>query len=124
MATTETTEAPAKRPRGRPRKDAEKQKMIEGTEPPCYPAIDEAAGEYVEARDARMEMTKAEKEKHDALLKAMTDNGLTEYKYDGKVVLVKPTKIKVKVRKLDAAKDGGSEWGEDPTDDEDDEDEE
>lgn len=75
------------------------------------PAVEKAAGEYVVARNARMELTKKEKLAKNILLKTVMDAGLTTYKYEEKgeddevierKVILKPGKMDVKVQTIGA----------------------
>ena len=50
--------------------------------------VHKAAEWYVKQRDARMVLTKAEKEAKDTLLGTMTEEGLTDYEYKGLAVHV------------------------------------
>jgi len=79
------------------RKPRPKQGQLPGLEDPKIPAIDEAADNYAEVRDERMELTKTEVTRRDTLLRLMQENGLETYRYDGRVVKVVKSEIKVKV---------------------------
>jgi hypothetical protein len=63
-------------------------------------AIEDAAEDYVSARDARMIQLEAEIQKRDSLLALMQKNGLSTYTYDDEKIEVIPGPIKVKVRKV------------------------
>lgn len=80
-------------------------KHLPGMEPPSFPKIEKAADEYRKVRDMRMEYTQAEVEKQAILLKAMEDEKLTIYEYDGFKVEVKANP-KVKVRKIGEESNG------------------
>lgn len=85
-----------------------KQQFIPGTEPPSIPAIDAAAEEYVEARDARMRALKVEIERHDELLSLMREHKLESYSFDSSDVLL-DHKDKVKVKRKRDEEDGDAD---------------
>lgn len=95
-------EEPAKRP---------VQVEIPGTERPRIKAIDDAAEEYVNVRDKRMEWTKKEvaakqqltdlMHKHAEKIGRDAEGGLT-YRYDDMAVILKPTEETLKVKHVDA----------------------
>jgi hypothetical protein len=72
-------------------------------------AIEDAAEDYVEKRDARMKLTGEERDRHDTLLRLMSEHGLTEYEYDGKVIRCIDGERKVKVKKTKEAEENGEE---------------
>lgn len=83
----------------KPRERKPRQPYLPGEDmkPPSIPSLDEAAEKYVAHRDARMAELKDEIAAHDALLTAMQSHGLSEYSYEGNVVLLtNKTKVKVK----------------------------
>jgi hypothetical protein len=90
------------------------QETIPGTLPKRIKAIDKAATEYVTARDERMELTKTEVQKREALIAAMRAAGQTVYRMatGDDVYLVKLTEeATVKVKRetppdVDEAGDG------------------
>lgn len=77
-------------------------------EPPHFEAIDDAAGTFVERRDARMRQLEAETEAHDALLALMKEHKLETYEYDGLVVTLSH-KDRCKVRRKDDSDSGGKD---------------
>ena len=82
------------------RKAKLKQKHFKGMEPPSIPAIDQAAEEYADIRDSRMELTKEEVELQEKLKELMEKHKLTSYEYDGNLVTISAdTKVKVKKKK-------------------------
>ena len=107
MAGTKAPQRKSLRTRGRPSK--ERQKFIEGTEPPRFKDIDEAAKAYVGVRDERMGLTDDETAAKDKLLAKMKEHGLTDYSFDGYMVNVSHVdEDVVKVKRLRAAKEDGS----------------
>jgi len=88
-----------------------KQLKIKGTErKDRNKAIEKAASAYVEARDARMELSKVEHEKKETLLKAVkdaklpkNDDGEIRYRCDDEAleVILTFTDEKVKVKRID-----------------------
>ncbi len=89
----------------KPRQRKPKQQFIPGTEPPSIPAIDAAAEEYRDARDARMVCLKEEIKLGDALLALMHEHSLLTYDFDGATVTV-DSKEKIKVRRKEDTGDG------------------
>lgn len=81
-----------------------KQTYIEGMEPEVNKAVEEAAENYVEARDARMAANEDEKEKHNTLLMHMDKAGITTYKRGELTVTIDATR-KAKVKKEVASDD-------------------
>lgn len=84
-----------------------------GMERTKIPDVEEAAAEYLKARNKRQEQTKVETEKMAVLVEALTKHGVKVYKFDDdegeeQVVEVKD-KVKVTVRK---ATTDGTEAGE------------
>lgn len=72
--------------------------------PTRHKAIEEAAEEYCDLRDARIAKLTKEIESKNKLLSLMHDHKLTVYRYDGKTVELLPTeKVKVKTDKEDDA---------------------
>jgi parvulin-like peptidyl-prolyl isomerase len=77
-----------------------KQQKIPGTEGERIGEIDEAAEQYVAARDARMGFLKQEIKYRDELIDLMKAHDLKEYEFDDNIVLLSElTKAKVKRRK-------------------------
>ncbi len=77
--------------------------------PPVIKAIEDAADEYVEARDARQAALVIEVEKKAKLMAAMHENkaqltpgdeGVSFYQYDGRIVSLEPEGETVRVKKL------------------------
>lgn len=80
-----------------------KQVQIPGTErTDVHKDIERAASKYVEARDARMSMTKVEVETQAKLLAVMKEHKLTTYRCDSEdlEVEVVPESEKAKVRRV------------------------
>jgi hypothetical protein len=77
-----------------------KQTVIEGVGPETIPAIEGLAEQYVEARDRRMNVLKSEIELKKDLTKAMKEHELTEYRYDGHVVVLEGGEPKLKVKSI------------------------
>lgn len=99
---------------GKPqRKPRAKQPYLPGAEdmaPKTIPALDEAAEDYRNARDARMRMGETEQQCAEDLLKLMQEHKLTEYEYEGKVVrLVDVLKVKVTKQKAKEAETDNGE---------------
>ena len=63
-----------------------------------HPAIEKAASAYVEARDARMALTKDEVQTRAALIQAMKNAGVLTYRTTDGLHCVLTTTEKVKVR--------------------------
>lgn len=86
-----------------------KQLAIAGTERKVHPDIEEAAEEYVEARDTRMEWSEQESAKQEALHAAMKKHGLTRHVVDvggqQQVVEIVAVDEKVRVRRYDPEKE-------------------
>ena len=99
--TTSVSEEPPKQAASarKPREPKLKQSSIPGMEPETYPDIDRAAGKYSTVRDERMELTDQEVKLQVKLLGLMREHGLTQYKYDGRIVEVIDGDAKVKVKK-------------------------
>lgn len=85
---------------------AKEQLEIPGTESPKIPAVTKAARQYVEARDARQDLTKKEVACRDVLVKVMKDNKLAVYRFDDQMVTLSEI-IKPKVKTV--VDDGESE---------------
>lgn len=85
----------------------------EGVSQKKIPAIEKAAGNYVEVRDSRMKLTKEEVAARAVLINALNENGVTRYQYDDNIVELKPGEAKVKVRLVDP---DDAEEGEDDED--------
>ena len=73
---------------------------MERPEPKHIKELDDAAEAYVEARDARMKKTEAEKEQKEALISAMKKHGVLVYRDESVdppliVTLVDKTNVKV-----------------------------
>lgn len=82
-----------------------RQQQIPGTEPATIPEIDEAALEYVAARDKRIAASGVEKTKYAALVEVMKKHNTKHYKFDtddGTKLAVDEvvTEVKVKVKKV------------------------
>ena len=74
------------------------QAQIEGMESEKNPKVEKSAKWYVKQRDARMVLTRAEKEAKETLLGTMTEEGLTDYEYKGLAVHVDVSRnVKVQV---------------------------
>ncbi len=73
---------------GRQRKARADDANLPGLEPVKNDKVHKAAEWYVKQRDARMALTKVEKEAKDTLLGEMTSQGITDYEYKGLVVHV------------------------------------
>lgn len=84
------------------------QKAFQDMEPEEIKEIREAAEDYVEARDERMDLTKTESEKSDILLKLMRKYRKDRIQMEGlRVEVVEgDAKVKVKMRKDEEADDG------------------
>ena len=78
-----------------------KQEDLPGMENRQIPDLDEAAREYAEGRDERMEMTRKEVELKTNLIEMMHKHKKKTYIYDGIEIELVPEgeKVKVKVRK-------------------------
>jgi hypothetical protein len=78
-----------------------KQLEVPGTERETHPDVAKAAEKYIEARDARMELTKAEVETKNALVGLMKEHKLETYEDDDFIVTFEADvqeKIKAKRR--------------------------
>lgn len=85
-----------------------KQTKLPGTErQDTHPDIEEAAAEYVEVRDARMQLTKKEVAAQQKLLASMKANKLTKYRCDQEDLEVEivAKDEKAKVKRVDAGAD-------------------
>jgi hypothetical protein len=80
------------------KKSAPKQETFPEMDDPEIRAIEEAAEEYADGRDARMEATKVEVERKDKIIEAMQKAGKTQYRHGKVRVKLIPEKIKVKVK--------------------------
>src|SRR5579863_9372111 len=85
---------------------AKEQDMLEDAGPGVAPQktckpVEKAASKYVDIRDARMALTEQEVDAKAVLMKAMHENNLTRYKFDGYLVEIKPGEEKVKVKSVD-----------------------
>lgn len=88
------------------RKSKQAKMQGEGFDPPeSVPAIETAAGHYVECRDERMEMTKKEVASRSMLIAIMREHKRTSYLYDGYVISLSQ-EDKVKVKKSQEAEEG------------------
>ena len=79
---------------------------LPGFEGKSIKEVEDAAEDYVEARDSRMAKQKIEKDCHDRLMLLMGKHKLSAYEYDGKTVAVVEDK---KVRVRQSKEDGGDE---------------
>jgi hypothetical protein len=79
---------------------AKKQPAFPGMEPPTIKEIEEAAEDYEEKRDQRMEHTKREVSAAAHLLNMLEKHKLLEYRFDGKKAFVIQGGRKVKVRTI------------------------
>lgn len=90
-----------------PRRKRAKQKMIPGTEQETVKEVEDAAENYVKARDERMVLTEFEVKAKDKLIEVMRKYDLSIYKFeDYTVTLDHVEKDDVKVKK---AKQPGEE---------------
>lgn len=80
------------------RKKKAKQTEFPGMEQESIPEIEKAAEQYVEDRNARMLCLEDELKSKSKLLELMQVHGLTQYKFDGKIVKRVPGEDNVKVR--------------------------
>ncbi len=79
-----------------------KQGYLPDMAPPNVPAIERAADDYVEARDARMAAMEPEAEAKKLLTALMKKHNLTTYEYDSRVVtLAGEPEVRVKKKKTD-----------------------
>ncbi len=74
----------------------------EGVSEKRIKAIDDAADEYVDARDKRMTLGEKESECREKVLLLMKRHNLTTYRYDGQIVTVTDG---LKVNKVKSPKD-------------------
>lgn len=88
---------------------AKRQPAFPGMEPPTIKEVEEAAEDYEEKRDKRMEHTKREVAAAAHLLNMLEKHNLTEYKFDGKKAFIVAGGKKVKVRTLKEEKDEGDD---------------
>lgn len=95
----------------RKRKPRTRQGFLPDMEPPSHKDIDDAAEDYVDARDARMRMLKTEIDAKGRLLERMREHALTTYKTpeDYVVTVDQLAQIKVKKAKAEAEANGESE---------------
>lgn len=82
-----------------------KQQYFEGAEPETIPELDAAAESYREARDSRMNKLELEVARRNDLAELMKKHKLSEYMYDGHVVLFQAGTPKVKVKDINDEKD-------------------
>lgn len=83
----------AKKTNGKP-----KQSRLPGTEDGLIKELVDAADEYVEARDTRMDWNKTEVGKKENLLKLMHKHNLKKYSYEGrKITITDVVKEEIKV---------------------------
>lgn len=96
-----------KKPR-KPREKKPKQGYLsEDMAPVTDPEVDAAADAYIEARDARMELSKEEAKAQAALMLVMARKKLRAYEYAGRLVEVFANeKVRVKRMKDDENGDG------------------
>lgn len=73
--------------------------LSEDFAPLTIPEVDACADAYIEARDARMELTKEEAKTKDALMLVMARNKLRAYEYAGRIVEIFANE-QVKVRRM------------------------
>lgn len=100
-----------------------RQTEVPGTETPSIPEIDDAALEYREVRDKRMDLSKKEKAARDHLAGMLEKHGVELYRFiteddEHLKVEVVHTKIKIRVRKDVKTGDDGEEGAEVVGDDE------
>jgi len=74
-------------------------KALPGMEEEVDSELEEAADAYVEARDKRMKLTRAEVSTRDALLALMKERKRKVYRRDELTIMVAAGKDKVKVKK-------------------------
>lgn len=83
-----------------PKKPRVKQGYLLDMAPPSVPAIEKAADDYVEARDARMAAMEPEATAKKLLTELMKKHGLSTYEYDSRIVtLAGEPEVKVKKKK-------------------------
>lgn len=86
-----------------------KQSFIPGTEPKRFKDLDEAAEEYREGRDERMEATTVEVERKNKLIELMKKHKLVQYDIPGTdppeevVLVVEKEGVKLRKKKLPKA---------------------
>lgn len=94
---------------------AKKQLEIPGTEAERFPEIEEAAENYVKARDKRMRLTEQEVVAKTQLLQILLENesklspneqGDKVYRYDDEIVILRRGKVNVKVKAVHDDEDG------------------
>lgn len=99
------------------------QTFIKGTEPKRIKELDDAAEDYREGRDERMEMTRIEVERKGRLIELMHKHKLNQYDIPGsdppeEVVLVTEKEgVKLRKKKLPKAESNGDEGFDDPDED-------
>lgn len=90
------------------------QPELPGAEGPSIPAIEAAAEEYVRTRDKRMKLTTAEIQSKAQLIAVCQDHvkelskdgeGNFVYRYDDELVILKPGKTNVKVKRAHETED-------------------
>lgn len=89
------------------------QLQVPGTERETIPEIDGAAKDYADLVSRRVGLQAKEKEAKDALLALMKGKNLTIYRFDTEdgdtmEVTLKPTDVKLRVRKVDPDSTPGS----------------
>lgn len=98
---TDAAPEPAKK-RGR----KPKQQFFAGTEPATIKELEDAAQDYVAARDERMGLTELEAERKKLLAELMKKHKLATYAFDGQMIeYTHVDEDQVKVKKVRAAKD-------------------
>lgn len=85
---------------------AKRQEDLPGVERKVIKAVENAADDYVAARDKRMALTTKEVETRAVLIHEMEKAGVTSYRYDDRIITLE-AKAKVKVKT--ASDDDGGE---------------
>jgi hypothetical protein len=93
-----------------------RQQFIEGTEPPGFAEIDEAAKNYLGLHNSRLKLKEKEDEANEALVAAMKEHGLEEYRFEGHLVSMKKSAEKAKVKRIDRETQAENEEDEDEDD--------
>lgn len=84
-----------------------KQGFLPDMAPPSVPAIEKAADDYVEARDARMAAMEPEASAKKLLTELMKKHGLSTYEYDSRIVtLAGEPEVRVKKKKTEGDESG------------------
>ena len=85
-----------------------KQGFLPDMAPPSVPAIEKAADDYVEARDARMAAMQPEASAKKLLTELMKKHCLSTYEYDSRIVTL-AGEPEVRVKKKKTAEDSDAE---------------